>query len=175
MTPTTAASVVLRPAESDDVPAIAEVFRASREAAMPWLPALHTPDEDLAFFGGQVREHAAYVAELDGRLVGFAVVDEATHELDHLYLAPDVRRRGIGRALLDHARARHDGPLELWAFAGNRAARDFYAVCGAVELFETDGSGNEERMPDVRLELPAFRRDTVDRPGDRDVDPQVDQ
>jgi GNAT superfamily N-acetyltransferase len=102
--------------------------------------------------------------------VGFAVVDEHEHLLDHLYLEPGLRRRGLGTRLLDHARAEHGGPLQLWCFADNRAARTFYAARGARELYETDGSRNEERLPDVRLELPAWG----DGPGDveREREPQ---
>mgnify|MGYP000243368253 CR=1 FL=1 len=37
---------------------------------------------------------------LDDRLIGFAVVHEG--DLDHLYLAPALRRRGHGTALLEH-------------------------------------------------------------------------
>ena len=74
-----------------------------------------------------------------------AAVDDGDAMLEHLYLDPQVFRRGIGRVLLDHARAAHDGPLELWAFAENRAGRAFYAACGAEELYETDGRDNEER------------------------------
>jgi len=146
----------IRDALTSDVPRLAEVFRAAREAAMPWLPVLHTSDEDLAFFGRAVETQKGYVAVLDGSVVGFAVVDDGEAMLEHLYLDPQVHRRGIGRALLDHARAAHRGPLELWCFADNRTGRAFYAACGAAELYETDGSGNEERMPDVRLRLPAW-------------------
>jgi GNAT superfamily N-acetyltransferase len=148
------ADLVIRPAVADDVPRVTSVFQSARAAAMPWLPVLHSPEEDLAFFGRNVAEHDCSVAELDGQVVGFAVVDG--DDLDHLYLDPDLRRRGFGTALLEHVRARHEGPLQLWAFRDNGAARAFYAARGAVELFETDGSGNEEKTPDVRLELPAW-------------------
>ena len=147
-------SLEIRDAQPSDVPRVASVFRAARGAAMPWLPVLHTPDEDQRYFGRAVDTQQGYVAVLDGSVVGFAVVDEPEAVLEHLYLDPAVHRRGIGRALLDHARAGHDGPLQLWCFAENRAGRAFYAACGARELYETDGSGNEERTPDVRLELP---------------------
>ena len=152
------ADLVIRPASTDDVPRLTEVFQAARTAAMPWLPVLHTPEEDLAFFGRNVAERDCTVAVLEARVVGFAVVHEG--DLDHLYLDPALRRRGYGTALLAHVRSRQEGPLQLWAFTANVAAREFYAACGAVELFETDGSGNEEKTPDVRLELPAW-----DEPG----------
>ncbi len=138
----------------DDAPAIAAVMRAARAAAMPWLPVLHGPDEDLAYFGRQVEANAAYVAVLAGRVVGFAVVDEREQVLEHLYLDPPLRRRGIGAALVAHARTRHPGPLELWCFRDNTDARAFYRAQGGLELFETDGSDNEEKTPDVRLRLP---------------------
>jgi GNAT superfamily N-acetyltransferase len=149
------ADLVIRPAAAADVASITEVFQAARTAAMPWLPVLHTPAEDLAFFGGLVAGHHGYVAELDDRVIGFAFVQDG--DLEHLYLDPDMRRRGFGTALLTHARAQHTGPLQLWAFTDNTAARAFYSARGAVELFETDGSGNEEKTPDVRLELPPLR------------------
>jgi hypothetical protein len=47
--------------------------------------------------------------------------------------------------------ARHPAGLELWVFQRNDAAREFYARHGFIELRRTDGSGNEEREPDVRL------------------------
>jgi GNAT superfamily N-acetyltransferase len=146
----------IRPAVPEDVPRITEVFQAARAAAMPWLPVLHTPDEDLAFFGRLVAEHVAHVAVLEHRVVAFAVVDEGAGDLEHLYVDPDMRRRGLGSALVRRVRAERQGALQLWAFRDNTAARAFYAALGAVELYETDGSGNEERTPDVRLELPAL-------------------
>lgn len=160
----------IRTARTSDVPRIATVFREARAAAMPWLPVLHSSSEELEFFGRAVEAHAAYVAVLDDRVVGVAVVDRHEHLLEHLYLDPALRRRGVGTRLLDHARAEHGGPLQLWCFTDNRAARAFYAARGARELYETDGSGNEERLPDVRLELPAWG----DGPGDtgRLVEPQ---
>jgi GNAT superfamily N-acetyltransferase len=155
----------IRAAGPVDVPRITEVFQQARAAAMPWLPVLHTPDEDLAFFARTVGSGHAVVAVLDGTVVGFAAVDPDEHLLDHLYVDPAAHRRGVGRRLVDHARAAHDGPLQLWAFTENRSARRFYAAVGAVELYETDGSGNEERTPDVRLELPAWGA----RPGEREA------
>jgi GNAT superfamily N-acetyltransferase len=122
---------------------------------MPWLPVLHTPDEDLAYLSGVLERQPAWVAETGGQVVGFAVLDADEGVLDHLYLDPGAQRRGIGSALLATARAAYDGPLELWVFTDNAGARAFYAAHGGVELYATDGSANEERTPDVRMRLPA--------------------
>ncbi len=150
------AELVIRAAEATDVPRLTAVFQRARAAAMPWLPVVHTPDEDLGFFGRTVRSGHVRVAVLDGDVVGFAAVDPGEHQLDHLYVDPSAHRRGVGRRLVDEARKAHLRPLQLWAFTENHGARAFYAAVGAVELYETDGSENEERTPDVRLELPAW-------------------
>ncbi len=155
----------IRTAAPPDAPRVVAVFHAARAAAMPWLPVVHSDAEDRWFFGREVDSGQVVVAVLDCEVVGFAAVDPDEHLLDHLYVDPAVHRTGVGRRLVDHARAGHDGPLQLWTFTGNGSARAFYAAVGAVELYETDGSGNEERTPDVRLELPAWG----DGPGERDA------
>jgi GNAT superfamily N-acetyltransferase len=146
----------IREAVPADTDRVATVFQHARRAAMPWLPVIHTDAEDRRFFGRTVDSGHVVVAVLDDEVVGFAAVDPVEHLLDHLYVDPALHRRGVGRRLVDHVRAEHEGPLQLWAFTENRSARAFYAALGAVELYETDGSGNEERTPDVRLELPAW-------------------
>ncbi len=67
-----------------------------------------------------------------------------------LYLAPEARGRGVGKALLDAAKAGRER-LTLWAFQRNAAALRFYAREGFAEVERTDGAGNEAGLPDVRL------------------------
>jgi ribosomal protein S18 acetylase RimI-like enzyme len=70
--------------------------------------------------------------------------------LDDLYVAPRRAGRGIGSALLDLAKALRPGGFGLWVFEMNGPARRFYERHGLVPVERTDGSGNEERAPDVR-------------------------
>ena len=72
-------------------------------------------------------------------------------ELDQLYIRPGWWGRGIGSRLIEHAKAQSPDGLTLWTFQVNERARGFYAHHGFIELLRTDGSGNEERQPDVRL------------------------
>jgi RimJ/RimL family protein N-acetyltransferase len=78
------------------------------------------------------------VAEIDGRLVGFAHVgpahdgdvDPPTGQLGTLYLLPEIWGTGVGRAVHD-AGLRHlaDGGFEravLWMLSTNHRARAFY-------------------------------------------------
>lgn len=77
----------------------------------------------------------AIVAQLDGKTVGFATVlagkDSLQAELQDLFVAPEVWRMGIGRALLTEAayRARALGARSLHVVAGERA-RPFYEASG---------------------------------------------
>ena len=57
--------------------------------------------------------------------------------------------RGIGAALLEHAKRERPDGLELWTFVSNAGAQRFYERHGFVEVRRTDGAENEERAPDI--------------------------
>jgi ribosomal protein S18 acetylase RimI-like enzyme len=145
------ALAVIRAATSADAPALARLFRESRAAAMPWLPVLHAPAEDLAWMAGQLADPArrAWVAEdgSGGAVLGFVVRRSAW--IDHLYVHPGWRRRGLGSRLLALAAAAGPPPLRLHVFEKNHAARAFYERHGFRAVAFGDGSTNEEREPDV--------------------------
>lgn len=139
----------LRRAGPADAPAIADLFLAARRVAMPWLPVLHGREETVVFFRDVVSARAeVWVEVAAGELVGFIAFGGG--EVEHLYVAPDRRRRGTGARLLQLAQARGK-PLELWVFRRNGPARAFYLRHGFRPVRETDGASNEEREPDVRL------------------------
>lgn len=137
----------LRRATLLDMPAVAGLNRHVRRTCLPYLPDLHTPEEDLAFF----REHVfpaseVWIAHAGERLIGFA--GARLDWLDHLYVDPNWHGRGVGQALV--SAVRRDRPeLNLWTFQDNAQARRFYERQGFRLVATTDGSGNEERVPDA--------------------------
>lgn len=142
-------SGLIRLARRSDAADIARIHRSARLAAMPWLPDLHTPEEDLAFFSEEVLSNqTVLVFEDGGRVVGFIAF--TPNWVHHLYIAPDHWARGCGSELLGLAQA-GSVRLQLWAFQGNHRARRFYAKHGFQEVELTDGAGNQEKKPDVRL------------------------
>jgi ribosomal protein S18 acetylase RimI-like enzyme len=142
--------VIIRQATPADVVAIVRTFHAARAEATPWLPILHTEDEDTAHFGGHVRESDVRVAVVDGKVVAFVVIQARL--LCFLYVAPEAQRGGVGTALLEEAMRAQPGGFTLWTHQGNERARRFYEKHGLRAIEFTDGSTNEERLPDVRYE-----------------------
>ncbi len=128
---------------------MADVFLATFHATYPSFPVVHTDDEVRAWIADDVVPTAeCWVAVDDIRVIGMMSLTPGW--IEHLYIAPERAGEGIGRRFVELAQARSDGRLELWTFQVNDRARRFYERNGfeAVEL--TDGSGNEEREPDVR-------------------------
>jgi putative acetyltransferase len=150
----------IRKAEAADAPAIAGIHRAARRDALPYLPDLHTPEGVLAFFRDRVLTQCeVWVGTLaGGPVAGFCVLKDG--RVDHLYVAPEHQGRGLGGRLLRHAMGRRPS-LQLWTFQRNVAARRFYEKHGFVAIKETNGSGNEEREPDV---LYAWSRSAENEP-----------
>ena len=84
-----------------------------------------------------------YVAEIDGRVVGmvtlcvFSTLTGPKAYLDHLVVAPDWRRRGIGRALAQHAieqaAAAGASRIDLTAGDAKAAGRALYRSLGFQE------------------------------------------
>lgn len=119
---------------------------------MPWLPDLHSPAEDVAFFMREIPTSIGWIAADGDRVVGFALTRDGW--LNHLFVDTPEQGRGIGTELLAAAVAGIGPGMRLWAFQRNERARTFYARHGFVEAELTDGAGNEEKEPDVLLRLP---------------------
>ena len=139
--------MALRRLALEDMEAAAAVHRASFDRALPWLVGLHTPAEDRAFYRDQVfRACEVWGAERQGKLVG--IIAFRRDWVDQLYVLPDAQRSGVGGTLLEIAQQAFPR-LDLWTFQRNLPARRFYEANGFVAVRETDGSGNEEKEPDV--------------------------
>lgn len=137
-------------ATQGDALAMAQIHRAARKSAMPWLPDIHSANEDLRYFSTQVLPiQQVLIARADEQSVGFIACHEGW--LNHLYISPNWWRGGIGTQLLAAARSTYTH-LQLWVFQQNIAARHFYSKNGFVEREFTDGRDNEEKSPDLRME-----------------------
>jgi GNAT superfamily N-acetyltransferase len=133
---------LIRRANQADVEEIVAIFEPSF-ALLDFLPKLHTHEEGVAFFGRCVHDGEAYILDR-----GFAILDGEW--LTHLYVHPDAIGTGIGHALFEHVITLRPEGFQFWVFQQNERARRFYEAHGAVAVEYTDGSGNEERTPDVR-------------------------
>jgi putative acetyltransferase len=137
----------LRRASLEDMPATATLHRLAMTVSLPFLPHLHTPEEDRAYFETQLfPNNAIWLAEEEGTLLGYAA--HSPGWLNHLYVHPDHQGRGVGAALMKQVMA-DDDHLQLWAFQKNERARGFYERRGFELHGLTDGAANEEREPDA--------------------------
>jgi ADP-ribose pyrophosphatase YjhB (NUDIX family)/GNAT superfamily N-acetyltransferase len=160
LAPADVGTLVVRRAAAADAAAVAALYLRSRRHAMPTIVSPHTDDVRDWVAAHLVAEQETWVAEVAGVVVGvLALSATAPHRsglavdqlyVDQLYLDPPWIGRGLGAILVDHAKQRSPGGLELWTFQVNAAARRFYARQGFVEVDWTDGAGNEEHEPDVR-------------------------
>lgn len=145
----------LRRARHADARDAAHVYLRSRRFALPTVPLVHDDREVRRWMAEDVVGRTdMWVAEVDGTIVGLMVLDHAPGQqgwIDQLYLDPAWLGRGLGRRFVDTAKQRAPGGLQLWTFEVNEAARRFYERHGFVIEERTDGHGNEERAPDLRL------------------------
>ena len=116
----------IRDARLDDWGALGEVHDAARLqelAASVGVEAFKTLAETADDEG--LFDDRLWVAELDGRVVGFAAY--ADDELTWMYVHPAHQGRGVGTALLrhlvDHATAEGVERIELTVLDGNPARR----------------------------------------------------
>lgn len=104
----TPANILIRPATADDAPAILQAhYDAVHQTAVQdyppdiiarWAPPVG--DERIADFIANPHGEIRRVAELDGRVMGFAALVVAVSELRACYVSPDAGRQGLGAALL---------------------------------------------------------------------------
>ncbi|MGD9705529.1 MAG: GNAT family N-acetyltransferase [Acidimicrobiia bacterium] len=155
LAPSDPRTVVVRRAVASDAAAVAELYLRSRRHALAAVVSPHDDDDVREWVVSQlVPRMETWVAVLAGVPVGVLTLSAAAGGprlmIDQLYVDPPWIGRGIGAALVGHAKRRSPAGLELWTFQVNVSARRFYARHGFVEVESTDGAANEEREPDVR-------------------------
>jgi GNAT superfamily N-acetyltransferase len=135
----------IRIAGPDEHEALEELQRRASLANEHDRPHLETHPDAIHLPPAQLTNGQVLVAELDGRIAGFAAV--VGGELDGLFVEPDLWRRGVGAALVDAAThvARRKG-LALTVIA-NPHALDFYRRCG----FSEEGVAETRFGPGIRM------------------------
>lgn len=156
-----ARTMELRPATLADVPALADLGRASFVAA---FGELYSP-QDLAAFLAQTHDEAVVAGEIagaecrhrlavgeDGSLVGYcklrypSKLAELSHaadplELSQLYCAGQATGQGVGAALmawaLEQARLGGHDAVHLSVYSENHGAQKFYARYGFAKIADT--------------------------------------
>jgi GNAT superfamily N-acetyltransferase len=140
----------IRRARDDEIEALTQLFIQARNE-MDYLPKV--PDEAAVPIAARIREHEEiWVAEEDGRLLGFLAIEHSTNldapVLEKLYVEPAEQNHGVGSALLDKAKELRPDELYLWVFQKNPARR-LYERHGFRLVKLTDGAHNMEREPDA--------------------------
>jgi ribosomal protein S18 acetylase RimI-like enzyme len=134
--------VQIRSYSDDDWEAVCRVHDAARPDELEgscdpraFVPLAEDPESEV------LKQSRILVAELSGRIVGFAAVKDSY--LSFLYVHPDFYRRGIGRKLLQACiPLASDDPWTI-VLSGNKAAIGLYRGEGFEEVarFDSDNEG----------------------------------
>jgi GNAT superfamily N-acetyltransferase len=119
----------IREAQVADIPMMSTIRLAVKENVLS-TPGLVTYEDYVEYL---TRRGKGWVAEVNGHIVGFAVVDLQGHSIWALFVHPDFDRQGIGRALHDTMLhwyfSQTDEPVWLGTAPGTRAEA-FYRKAG---------------------------------------------
>ena len=137
--------LAIRPYRPEDFPGLERVHDRARRVELRYagledafLPLrIAAEREDLFAYPG------LFVAELGGEIAGFAACTQ--EELAWLYVDPAHARKGVGRALAEHALQRFPGIRRVEVLSGNAPAQALYARLGFVTAATERGRmpGNE--------------------------------
>ncbi len=123
-------ALALRPMQAEDVPAVMQIEQ--RVYPFPWTPG--------NFADALASGYLCQVAELDGKMVGYAVMMPAVDEVQllNISIAAEQQGKGLGSELLekmmDEARAGNMQRMLLEVRPSNTAALALYRRHGFTEI-----------------------------------------
>ncbi len=140
---------MIRSYREEDFEIVTGFWHEAMRVAMPEVEARmgHTLEDARNYFRTVVSvEGRLWVYELDHIPVGYIALQ--AEFVDRLCVDPAYHRRGVGQALIDHARTISHGHLWLYTHVANTVARAFYEKSGFVaEKFGISPAPESE--PDV--------------------------
>lgn len=135
------------PTDSQRATELARSAKAHWGYPSEWLDAW---DADLKITSDDIERHRTFVASVDDEVVGICQLQESEQHafLEHVWVDPKRHRQGIGRALVQHARASAPGVLTVVA---DPHAEEFYLRLGARRIGEV--AAPMPGAPDRKLPL----------------------
>lgn len=136
----------------EEYPNVVEVWETSVRATHDFLK-----EEDIEFFKPLILNTYLDAVDLrcirdeNGNIIGFSGV--ADHNLEMLFIHPDVRGKGIGKTLLEYS-IKEQGVTKVDVNEDNKQAVEFYERFGfkTYERSELDSSGKPYPTLHMRLE-----------------------
>lgn len=122
---------MIRKYRDADLDQLLEVWYRASEVAHPFLTEEFLAAESENIRKVHMPKAKTWVYEDARKVVGF--IAQIGNEVGAIFVSPDMHGRGIGRALMDLARARH-GTLELDVFEANSIGRSFYERYGFTPI-----------------------------------------
>ncbi len=122
---------MIREYRDADLDQVLEVWFRASEVAHPFLTEEFLAAERENIRTVHIPKATTWVYEDGGRVVGFIAL--IGNEVGAIFVSPEMQGRGIGKALMDLARDRHD-TLELDVFEANTIGRAFYEKYGFVRI-----------------------------------------
>jgi GNAT superfamily N-acetyltransferase len=149
--------ILLRPARPDEAAFLTELCLRSKAVWGYDEHFMAACRSEVAMTPDTVAASCTMVAEISGRIVGVAQVSvhNSEAELDRLFIEPDSLRSGVGRGLLNWAKAEasKSGAAVLFVDSDPYAAA-FYRRCGATDVgLVPSGSIPGRSIPRLRFVL----------------------
>jgi len=145
--------MTIRPRVPTDDPVLGALWERSVRATHDFLP-----EDDIQRLLPLVRDTYLPMPALDvwvyedpHGIAGF--IGTGGHNVEMLFIEPDRRGQGIGRQLLDHARARHD-TLTVDVNEQNPQAVGFYLHYGFIQVASSPLDGEGKPFPLLHMALP---------------------
>jgi GNAT superfamily N-acetyltransferase len=151
-------TVTLRPARVDEAEALSALTRRSKQSHgySDEFMTRFMNIGDMVITPESISRNPVMVAEVDGRVAGFAHLKPLDHPdavcLEDLFIEPDAQGKGVGRVLFDWALATAAERGYDWLeWESDPNAAGFYEKMGGEKIGETKSTLIEGRV------LPAYR------------------
>jgi GNAT superfamily N-acetyltransferase len=116
--------------DSERATELARLAKAHWGYPAEWLDAWR---DNLAITAEDIEKHRTFVASLDGEVVGVCQIQEGDVGaiLEHVWVDPSAHGKGVGRALVEHAKSQARGVI---AVVADPNAERFYIKLGATRV-----------------------------------------
>ncbi|WP_447884464.1 GNAT family N-acetyltransferase [Serratia fonticola] len=130
----------IRPYQEADRPFLRSLYLTARQATFTWRDTRNyrLEDFDRSTIGEEI-----WVAEQDGKLLGFVSIYRAENFIHNLYVDPLLPPQGVGSALLHAAEQTFTSTGSLKCLVKNDKALAFYHKHD-WQIVSTGGDGGEE-------------------------------